>query len=270
MSTWQHVQNQSGSADLVLLQEDAITYSVLISILQNPCTDIYSNHKSAILCYSYPPFPVWVWCKDPACGEDVAAIADCLKTAFPLDKGHSYMLSYALLDRLRETDPYYQQAQHKMGLLSHRLDRLNPLQKPCGGFMAPADEKDFDYLVSLWHDMAWEMEGHDLDNAQCANRITEHLAHGTLFTWRNEAGELTALTARDDMDGYSKISAVYTLPAYRRNGYAINLVHRVVQGILADKLTPILYTNADYAASNACYQKIGFHEIGSLCHVYKP
>ena len=61
----QHYQNTSVETDVKLLREDdEITFSVLISLLQRECTDIYTNHESVIVCYSNAPFSVWVWVKD--------------------------------------------------------------------------------------------------------------------------------------------------------------------------------------------------------------
>jgi predicted GNAT family acetyltransferase len=41
-----------------------------------------------------------------------------------------------------------------------------------------------------------------------------------------------------------------------------------VSRIAADSgLTPMLYTDADYAASNACYEKIGYVLRGKLCMI---
>lgn len=264
-----HYQNQGGVLDARLLDADAVTFSVLISILQNPCTDIYTNHESVIICYSFPPFPVWVWVKDPGCDKDVDSIGRCLKEAFPLEDGHAYNLSQALLEQLQEKDPYFRGGGIKMGLLSHRLDQINPICHPCDGGIAPAEEKDLDYLTQLWHDMSYEMEGFRLEETHCRNRVLSHMVSGGMFTWRNGSGEIVALTVRADAGKFSKLSAVYTLPEHRRKGYAINLVHKVTESILADGLIPILYTNADYGASNACYRKIGFTQVGKLVTVIK-
>ena len=95
------------------------------------------------------------------------------------------------------------------------------------------------------------------------------LGEKALFAWRKDSGEIVSLTARGDQPPYSKITSVYTLPQHRRKGYAINLVYAVTETILADGLIPILYTDAGYAASNACYQKIGYQQVGSLCSICK-
>ena len=262
----QHYQNTSVETDVKLLREDdEITFSVLISLLQQECTDIYTNHESVIVCYSNAPFPVWVWVKDAEQPEDVAAIAQYLKRSFPLEQGYYYNLSYQLLEKLKAADDYFCQARRKMGLISHRLDAIQEIHYPCDGKRCVVQQEDLERLIPIWQDMAFEMEGIRHDAEFCRGKIARHIERGSLFLWRNEKGELAAITGRGNMGKYSKVNAVYTLPGYRRKGYAINLVHQVTQDILKDGLTPILYTDADYAASNSCYQKIGYRPVGQLC-----
>ena len=58
---------------------------------------------------------------------------------------------------------------------------------------------------------------------------------------------------------------VYTQKAHRRKHYAENLVYQVTKIVEDAGYTPMLYTNADYVASNACYEKIGYVLRGKLC-----
>lgn len=264
----EHYQNQSVAEGVSLLQnDDIITFSVLASILQGNCASTYTNHKSIVICHSTSPFPVWVWCKDVTNAEDIKSIAACLKEAFPLEAGFTYNIGYDTMNYLKEVDSYFTNSEIKMNLLSYRLDDIKEIDYPCDGRMEPVRAEDEDYLVKLWHDLCLEMEGTNHDEEHCRNRIKRHLNDKTLFSWRNDANEIVALTSRGDVDKYSKISAVYTLPEHRRKGYAINLVRTVTQMILNDNLVPILYTNADYGASNSCYKKIGYEQVGSLCTV---
>ena len=45
------------------------------------------------------------------------------------------------------------------------------------------------------------------------------------------------------------------------------MVYEVTRIIADSGLTPMLYTDADYAASNACYEKIGYILRGKLCSI---
>ena len=49
--------------------------------------------------------------------------------------------------------------------------------------------------------------------------------------------------------------------------YAQNLVYELTKRAGEAGFLPVLYTNANYPASNACYQKIGYRLRGRLCTV---
>ena len=115
--------------------------------------------------------------------------------------------------------------------------------------------------------MFFEMEGFNFDLEECKNRVMRHIENQTLFTLKNENDEILAITSKSDDGVYAKISSVYTVPKYRRRGYAINLVHYVTELLLEQNLIPILYTNGGYVASNECYKKIGYYQVGRLCNV---
>lgn len=263
----QHYEDQSCPDAAGLLAEDAITYSVLMQILQSPCADIYTDHETLILCYSNAPYPVWVWCRNPENRDMLADAARCLKTAFPLEQGFSWNLSVRLLEKLQTYDPYFREAKPEMGLLSQRLDTILPIDRPCGGTMRLAQEADIPFLTAIWKDMAYEMEGFHFSEAQCRDKAQRLVESNKLFLWCNEAQQIVALTSRGDAPPYSKVATVYTLPEHRRKGYALNLVRRVSLYILGDGLIPILYTDAGYRPSNDCYRKIGYRVVGELVKV---
>ena len=67
--------------------------------------------------------------------------------------------------------------------------------------------------------------------------------------------------------GLASIGLVYTREEYRRRHYAENLVYQVTRIAKDAGYMPMLYTDADYAASNACYEKIGYVLRGKLCTI---
>ena len=68
----------------------------------------------------------------------------------------------------------------------------------------------------------------------------------------------------------ASIGLVFTRPEYRRHHYAENLVYQVAKIAKEKEFLPMLYTDADYKASNACYEKIGFILRGKLCTIGNP
>ena len=253
----------------LLIGDDTITFSVLVNILHGVCTKTVTDHESFILCYSTSPYPVWVWCKNEKNTETVKNIAAALRTHFPAEEGFRWNMTHPLFEALKASDPYFDPLSTAMGLLSYRMDELLPAEHPCSGGPELARADDTKLLCKLWHDASLEMEGFDHDEEFCLDRVSGHLKDGTLYVWRDDHGELVAMVGWRSTPPFSKIGPVYTLPGQRRKGYAINLVYVVSEQILHNGLTPILYTDANYPASNACYKKIGYREVDALCCVGK-
>ena len=65
----------------------------------------------------------------------------------------------------------------------------------------------------------------------------------------------------------SSINLVFTRPEFRRKHYAENLVYQVTKLAMDSGYVPMLYSDADYTASNACYEKIGYVLRGKLCTI---
>ena len=245
-----------------------VSFSVLYDVLGRECEHIFTDGEEIIICHSEHPYPVWVWCGDSSNMENTAAIAECIKTYFPLTK-YSVNIDLELMGRLAEIDDYFAEYNTKMELLSYRLDEINEICHSCDGRMELADPKDRDALAYIWRDMAKEMEGYDFPMETCYENVDLMIEDDQLFVWRNDDGEIVATTSRGQIGWFGKIAAVYTLPRHRRCGYAINLVHGVTRLILEDWLTPVLYTDGGYSASNECYKKIGYRQVGRLISVNK-
>lgn len=259
----------SASDAALLCGNDAICYSVLRAILPRPNRCLLTDHTDVILCHSCDPYPVWVWIRSSAPEDAVSAAAEALRVHLPAEAGYHYILTRDALARLSSADPYFGALKEEMGLLSYRCDRLLPPAKMCGGHICTAVPEDAGLLAQMWRDAAYEMEGHRHDDAVCRDKVSAQIASGTLFVFRTDSGEIAAMTAFADVPDtdFCKISSVYTLPQYRRRGFAQHLVHAVSDGIIRRGRTPILYTDAAYTASNECYRAIGFTVVGQLCKV---
>ena len=87
------------------------------------------------------------------------------------------------------------------------------------------------------------------------------------FFWKNAEGQIAACCSYRCNQGLGCIGSVYTRPEYRRRHYAQHMVYEVTEKIRERGFMPMLYTDAGYAASNACYEKIGYVLRGRLCTV---
>lgn len=263
-----YYQNSSCDEAAKIVEKD-LSFSVLHNILHFNCKDIYTNHNSIVICYSTPPYPIWVYVKDIENIEDIKVVKDCLKNNYLLKGDFNIIADEKLLNKLIELDDYFSNTKIKMDLLSYRLDELIDISYKVDGHFELAKEKDLDYLAVLFKDMIYEMEQLTFSIDECKEKVKTHLSNKTLFTWINSKDEIVCLTSKGGFGSYSKISSVYTLPSERRKGYAINLVYNVSRIIKEEGLTPVLYTDGGYVASNECYKKIGFYQVGRLVNFEK-
>lgn len=262
-----HYKN-SGCTRLQKLVEGDVSYTVLYKILDDDCDHIFSDGKSFIICHSNPPYPVWAWRNSDTGKETAQMMASCIKKNFPLDKFNLTVDKQTLAD-MAEYDDYFSNVEIKMELLSYRLDIIKEVNYSCDGKMEIANIEDLDCLAKIWQDMAYEMEGFEFDIEHCRESVLYQIEEHRLFVWKNDRDEIVATTNFGTLDKYGKIAGVYTLPEYRRRGYAINLVSEVTKIILEKGLVPTLYTDGNYSASNDCYKKIGYEQVGQLVTIYK-
>ena len=135
--------------------------------------------------------------------------------------------------------------------------------------METADITELEALAKIWQDMAFEMEGFEFDLEHCRSSVRDQIEDERLLVWKNDSDEIVATANYGILGSFGKVAGVYTLPKYRRRGYAINLVSEVTKIILEKGLVPTLYTDGNYSASNDCYKKIGYEQIGQLLTIYK-
>ena len=262
-----HLEN----ADCPMLQElveGDVSYTVLYKILEYECDHIFSDGESFIICHSNPPYPVWVWCKSNANKECIKNIAKCIKENFPLDK-FEVTISKDTLNELAKVHEYFKDIDIKVELLSYKLTKIESMNYPCDGRMELADIKNLEALAKIWQDMAFEMEGFEFDLEHCTNSVRDQIEDGRLFVWKNANGEIVATANYGILGSFGKVAGVYTLPNHRRKGYAINLVSNVTKIIIENGVSSTLYTDGNYRASNECYKKIGYKQVGQLLTIYK-
>ena len=254
--------------ELQILVEGDVSFSVLYNIIGGECDHIFTDGEEVIICHSNPPYPVWAWCKDIENAENVEAIGKCIKENFPLTE-YDIVIEERLMEKLSEADEYFCGYKVKTRLLSYILDKVNDIDRACDGRMETAEYGDLEMLASTRKAAAFEMEGFDLTLDNCREDVGYMIEDGNLFVWRNDDDEIVATANREDVGKFGKVSAVYTLPEHRRRGYAMNLVKGVTELLVNDGLIPALYTDGEYSASNECYKKIGYYQMGKLIIVNK-
>lgn len=261
------LDHQTDSRDFKLLESDRYTFSVLSRILTGPCSVTITDHRRFILCHSTAPYPVWFWTPDDLSEAEKQQAWKIAESVCPIGEGFSYNLKYDLADyfisKARE-----QGYNLRIATNMFAYDCPSPVAPahPAEGYLHRCSSEDTEEAAAMilaFH----ESVGHDqFDLDTCRQIAADHIAEHFYF-WKNAAGETVACCSFQPNGDLASVGCVYTHPAHRRHHYAQQMVYEVTRIIADSVLTPMLYTDADYAASNACYEKIGYILRGKLCSI---
>lgn len=261
------MDRQTNGRDLKLLQRDRYTFAVLSRILNGPCRLILTDHERLIICHSADPFPVWIWTADDLSAEEKERAWRAVAQTCPMTDGYRYNLKYDLAE-------FFLSKAKKQGI--HAEIITNMLAYDCPNPVAPNTVAGGHVHRCTWEDREeaaaiYQMFHEELDfdrqDGEYLKKAEEKIAGNRLFFWKDSSGRTVSGCSCTPIGELTSIGGVYTIPAYRRNHYAENLVYQVTRMIKEAGAMPMLYTDADYAASNACYQKIGYVLRGKLCTV---
>ncbi len=246
-----------------LLGEDVCTFSMLARILGGKCTKTVTDHARVIMCLSVRPFPVWVWVASDAQRGELERVWGVIKAEFPPEEGFSYNVGLPLSRVMLESDPTLRVT---VGLLAYHCHEAIPPRKTPGGCLSHVAEEEMD-LAAIWYS-AMHKEcalNEDIPLEAAKEAVAEYVSRKAMLFWRDENGTPVAMCGVNEDESGAYITHVFTPPHARRKGYAGNLVYAAAKAQLAGGRTPMLYTDANYAASNACYTQIGFELQGELC-----
>ena len=254
--------------DFALLQADRVSFSVLAGILQGPCVLLRSDHRRLILCHSTPPYPVWIWTADGLAAEEKERAWSLTAEVCPISGGCRLMMKYELADYFIEKA---QKEGQNVGISKELLSYscpvpIKPAHRAEGGLRL-CEPEDLAEAAALLTRFYAEVGEHPLPEQKVLEKTAQKIADGALFFWKDPAGRTAACCGWRHNDGLATITDVYTLPEHRRRHYAQNLVYELTKRAREAGFLPVLYTDANYQASNACYQKIGYRLCGRLCTV---
>lgn len=254
--------------DYQLLERDQYAFSVLSSIIGGACELLFTNHETLMICFSSDPYPVWIWTPDDVTSEVKKKAYEIVRENGLLTAGYSFNLKYDLANY------FIKQASEDALALSITTNMLayhcpNPTEPhmKADGELHRCAAEDVDDLVELI-DLFHRETGIDQNSLAAYRRQAEEaIRSGSHFLWKNAEGKNVAICTFRPSGGLARVGLVYTRQEYRRKHYAENLVYQVTQMAKNAGYMPTLYTDADYAASNACYRKIGYVLKGKLCTV---
>lgn len=254
--------------DFQMLAADRYTFSVLSRVLNGSCNCVRTDHERLILCHTVLPYPVWLWTPDGLTAEEKERAWRLAQETLPMAEGYRYNLKYELAEYFiaraqEEGTPAY----IATNMFAYDCPQAFQPEKPADGCLhlcTMEDAAEAADLIDRFHaDVAQDRTSLE----QCEALARQRIEGGGFFFWKNADGETVACCSHQLNDGLGCVGSVYTKPEHRRKHYAQHLVYQVTQRIAEAGYIPMLYTDADYAASNACYEKIGYVLRGKLCTI---
>lgn len=243
-----------------LLGKDACTFAVLSRILKGTCAKTITDGVRTILCHSDKPYPVWIWTAEGMDEAEMSRIYAALETQFPPQEGYRYNVKHEFAQYMMRRGAYRIQ----VSMLSYRCGEAKTPTKSAPGRCIVAGEAQVKLAAEMMQAMHTECGVDALTPERALTEARGLIGTKHLFFWVDESGEPQAMCGLREDGKSAYISHVYTRPQARRQGFAANLVHALTRALLEKGFSPVLYTDADYAASNACYTGIGYEKVGEL------
>ena len=262
------MDNYVDERDLKILENDRYTYFVLSRVMTGDCALLLSDHQRLIICFTTLPYPVWIWTADGLSEEEKENIYALVKEHFLLKGGFHFNLKYELAEYLiprAKKDGY--ELSVFTNMYAYDCPKPKKPSKKADGQLYQCREDDIEEVTNFIEMMSHELNIDIRPRELCREEAEEAVSRQMVYFWKNSEGKSVASCMYNPNGDISSINLVYTRPEYRRKHYAENLVYSVTKIVYDQGVMPMLYTDADYEASNACYEKIGFVLRGKLCTI---
>ncbi len=266
------IDNYVDERDFALLENDKYTFYVLKHIISGNwnCKILLSDHERMILCLSDHPFPVWIWTPDDASEALMEDAYQLAKENGLLDGDYKFNIKYSLAEYFIKRAKKDRHEYH-IFLNLYAYDCPAPIkpESEVDGQIYHCQLPDLDELVDMMDMFHTETGVDQKDRDGYREDAKSFISSGKMLFWKNSMGVNSACCKYDPTEDMASVNLVFTRPEYRRKHYAEHLVYQVTMMAIEEGYAPMLYTNADYTASNACYEKIGYVRQGKLCTIGK-
>ena len=260
--------NQYCRIDSALLKADEYCFSVLARILEGECRLTLTDNERIIVCHSSDPYPVWIWHPDDVTEQEMESAYQIAKEYFGFGGRYKFNVKYDLANYfIKRSGEEGETMKISTNMLAYSCPSPVSPKRKVGGGCTLARVEDVE-LAAQYRNQFCEDAGIDKTDMEThRQKARDMIAEQRLYFWCDEFGDKVAMAGFSVSGDKSCINNVYTRRDKRRRGYAANLVYALTRLVRKSGREPILYTDADYAASNACYESIGYIKRGSLCTV---
>ena len=254
--------------DFKLLDADKYTFFVLRRIMAGETKILLSDHERLIVCFTGEPYPAWIWTPDDATDADFEKAYSLAKENGLMDGAHTFNVKYNLAEYFIKKE---KEAGRNLSISTNMFayDCPNPIKPTvkAEGKLHLCEENDLDELTEILDLFHQDIGIDKKDMAGYREDAKKFIESGKMYFWQDGSGKNVASCKWGPNGEMAAINLVYTRKDARRKHYAENLVYEVTRVAKEAGFLPMLYTDADYVASNACYEKIGYILRGKLCTI---
>lgn len=217
-------------------------------------TRIYSDEETYIFVLGKSHKPIWLWATDDVSKEKILEIKECIEY-FCDNVLSSFVCKESLYSQIKDMHDNLQIEELSGCYVCH--EPIKP--RECDGHLEKATEDDKLIITQMWYEDCVEANPENHISYELAEKFTERfLASGTFYVWKDENEKIAAMIDYTMVDNYAEVAHAYTIPEERKKGYMANSVYELTKIIIEEGLIPILSTDYNYAASNRCYQNVGY------------
>lgn len=257
--------NEKRVEDRVLLEEDKLTYAVLFSVLAGPLKKVITDHKRILIAHTAPVYPTWIWAPDDATEEDLNLIYQTIKKEFAPIKDYRFNTKYEIAEYLiKRFDEDGEKLHIKVNMATYDCPTPRPPKKQVDGQLEVLTEDELELAAHMVREASKAIGDRIFTEKESVQEAKAQIAKQSIFIWRNADGKAVSFCGKIEDEHYVKITQVYTVPEFCRRNYAGRMIYEICQDVVANGQMPMLYADADYYASNRCYQNIGFELKGRL------
>lgn len=254
--------------DYKILENDKYTFFVLTRIMGGKCELLLTDHERLIVCFSCHPFPVWIWIADGAHEEDMERAYQLAKNYSLLDGEHRFNLKYDLAHYfIQKAAADNKKLSISTNVYAYDCRKLIKPTVIADGSIYHCHSDDIDELTDILSLFHKETNIDQTDWNSYRLQAEARINAGNTYLWQDSQGNTVSSCNFTPNGNMASIGLVFTRPEFRRKHYAENLVYQVTKLVLDAGYVPMLYTDADYIASNACYEKIGYVLKDKLCTI---
>lgn len=258
-------ENQNCAADRALLEKDKLSYAVLFYVLGGKVKKVITDHKRILIAHTAPVYPTWIWAPDDVTDEELELIFQTIKREFSPIKNYRFNAKCEIADYLIERFEKEGVNLHiSVNIAAYECPTPKAPKKQVDGWLEMPTLDELALSARMIREAALEIGDRVLSEEESVQSAKAQIENQNLFIWRDANGNAVSVCGKTEDENYVKLTHAYTFPEYRRKNYAGRMIYEICLKIVENGQIPMLYADADYAASNRCYQNIGFELKGRL------